>query len=159
MENNKSLKQEQEFNSLEHYFEKTKSSIRKEHQLQRLGDSTPVCIVCGYSAPEGLVKADRSLLEDHHLPALHVGPTVSLCRNCHAEQSEKQRDWPKPMFDANRSPLVTLAAFLRGLCEFLISMADHVLLWTTWLLQFDAVIPHHLLETCPPAPITNRQRR
>ncbi len=44
------------------------------------------CVICGFSNPAALRKANISLLEEHHIHGANVDDKtrVTLCRNCHA---------------------------------------------------------------------------
>jgi hypothetical protein len=116
------------------YSREQRKEIRREGHLQRLGSPQPACVVCGYSKPEALTRVSRSLLERHHIAGLGDGPTVWLCRNHHAELSDRQRDWPRAAQDRERPDQAKLAALLRGLAEFLILLAHELIQWSQWLL-------------------------
>lgn len=141
------------FNSIEDLKKVTKTNTRQEQRFQKLGTAKPVCAVCGYAKPEGMVTTNSSLLEAHHLAGRHEGITVLLCRNCHAELSEKQRDWPEETMKSSRTPLLTLSAFLQGVGEFLIHLGQHLIEWAKWLLDFDSHVDDEVYSTAPSAPI------
>src|SRR5260370_448753 len=66
--------------------------VRRLKRERKLGEN-PVCI-CGYSNPCSLRPVKRSLLENHHLFGKANDPeaTLILCRNCHGEITEANRD-------------------------------------------------------------------
>jgi hypothetical protein len=66
--------------------------VRRARRERDLGEN-PVCI-CGYSNPCSLKRLKRSLLEKHHLFGKANDPeaTLILCRNCHGEITEANRD-------------------------------------------------------------------
>lgn len=100
------------------YLANQRRETRMESHLQRLGSPDPTCCLCGYAAPEGLIKASRSLVEQHHLMGRHEGPWVYLCRNHHSELTNAQRDHDPRLFSPDRDEKTRLAALLRGLADF-----------------------------------------
>ena len=81
-------------------------AFREQRRRERFGDED-ACETCGLTTLEALNRVDahvvcacclalargREVLEVHHLAGRHDGPTVRVCANCHAELSERQRDW------------------------------------------------------------------
>ena len=68
--------------------------VRRAKSEIELGDN-PVCAKCGYSQQPRCLKAvKKSLLETHHIFGKANDPeaTVILCRNCHGEITESNRD-------------------------------------------------------------------
>lgn len=67
--------------------------VRRAKRERDLGEN-PVCTLCGYSNPYSLNRPNRSLLDDHHVFGKANDPdaTVVLCRNCHGEITEANRD-------------------------------------------------------------------
>ncbi|SEE46466.1 hypothetical protein SAMN05444161_5848 [Rhizobiales bacterium GAS191] len=68
------------------------SERRRQRALERLGTNNPRCVICG--------KANPHCLERHHiLGRTHGDETVIVCRNCHRELSDRQKDHPKQIGD------------------------------------------------------------
>lgn len=62
--------------------------IRLERTLERLGTRTPRCIHCGDDRPH--------CLEAHHIAGRKFDDdTVIVCRNCHRDLSDVQKDHPR----------------------------------------------------------------
>jgi hypothetical protein len=78
--------------------EKIKKEVRRAKRERELGEE-PICILCGYSKPYGLMVVTRSVFERHHPGAWQNdwGLTITVCRNCHWEQTETIRDEGIPM--------------------------------------------------------------
>lgn len=106
-----------------HAFE---SDLRTTRRGDRLG-AHPSCLLCGITTPEILVQAKRSLLEEHHVAGEVNDPTLTvlLCRNCHAEVTEGQRDAGVVLArDEGRHLLERVEAFLRGVGDFLVRLGQ-----------------------------------
>jgi len=71
---------------------------RKNRQRQRLG-ADAICVMCGQTNPDALMRIHRSLLERHHVFGVAHEPneTVIVCRNCHAGLSAAQQDDGVPL--------------------------------------------------------------
>lgn len=67
--------------------------VRRAKRERDLGEN-PVCTLCGYSDPYSLMRVKRSLLEIHHIFSKANDPdtTMILCRNCHGQITETNRD-------------------------------------------------------------------
>lgn len=104
--------------ALSKYLAGQRKGTRMESHLQRLGSPDPTCCLCGYAPPEGLIKANRALVERHHLMGRHEGLWVYLCRNHHAELTDSQHDHDPRLLAADRDERTRLAALLRGLADF-----------------------------------------
>ena len=100
---------------------------RRQRKLLALEDRNARCSRCGYNRPSGL--------ERHHIAGRkHHEETIVLCRNCHAESSDRQLDQfpfnrPQP-----RNELATIAFDLKGttdaielFLERLRESADHLI--------------------------------
>lgn len=63
-----------------------RNAARRARTARRFGPDA-ACLICGYSNPIGLVWADKTLLEEHHVlgAANNDDVRVPLCRNHHAE--------------------------------------------------------------------------
>lgn len=131
------------------YFDEQKELLRQEAQLQKLGSDKPVCCLCGYADPTGLIKADKTLLEKHHLAGRHEGPTVLVCRNCHAELTDVQQSDDKRFNSPDRTPLVTAAAFLEGLANFFKLLAITLTYLANWLFNLDVKIDEGIYSDLP----------
>lgn len=88
---------------------------RRQAAIERLGVNTPACVICGKNNP--------IVLEKHHLEGQAFGDTlVVVCRNCHRELSDVQKDHPDRITEIP-DPLEVIAHALLGLAdlfEFLI---------------------------------------
>jgi hypothetical protein len=76
--------------------------VRRARRERDLGEN-PACVLCCYSNPYSLMRVKRSLLEDHHIfpKANDPDATMILCRNCHGEITEANRDAGISMRKAN----------------------------------------------------------
>jgi hypothetical protein len=93
------------------------------------------CLLCAEESPEKLQQVGRSVLEAHHVLGEGIAPelTVVLCRNCHAEQTQRQLDagvelrWQRrTVLETAASVLVALGAFLLALGGWLLDLGHHV---------------------------------
>ncbi len=68
------------------------TAARQARRERRFGSGT-ACVRCGITTPETLVPMKRRFLEAHHVcgRANDDGPTVPVCRNCHAILTERQQ--------------------------------------------------------------------
>ena len=122
------------------------NDARRNRRQARLGDD-PTCVMCGYSKPEALVAGPSGLLEKHHAlgAANDPGLTMWVCRNCHAELTEGQRDAGVALDRGERHPLERIEAFLRAIADLLMRIADAA--WklaerlTGFMTQLDDTIP------------------
>jgi hypothetical protein len=73
--------------------ERIKREVRRAKRARQLGEN-PICILCGYSSPYGLTVLTRSVFERHHPLGWRNdwGLIITVCRNCHWEQTETIRD-------------------------------------------------------------------
>ena len=103
--------------------EKIERAVRRARRERELGKE-PVCILCGYSKPYALIPVTRAVFEKHHVVGWQNdwGLTVTLCRNCHWEQTETIRDAGISMSGGRDFP-ETLRKILRLLAIFLRSLA------------------------------------
>jgi hypothetical protein len=130
-----------EENTYADYRRRQRDEARREGHLQRLGEAHPVCTVCGYARPEGLVLMrrdallERGLLEQHSLEGRHEGLLVPVCRNHHAELSDEQYAWDSKLRTPDRDGPTRLAALLRGLAEFLMLVARELRNWSERILR------------------------
>ncbi len=89
--------------------------------------ASAVCCLCGATNPAVLRESRRSILEEHHLAgeANDASLTVTLCLNCHREQSSRQRGMGIELErDDGRTEVERLASFLRGLALFFAALAS-----------------------------------
>jgi hypothetical protein len=108
-----------------------RTELRKELRARRLGHDAS-CALCGKRNPEALRRLHRSLLEEHHLAgvASDSALTVTVCRNCHAELSESQRDHDLDLeHGRDRTALEAVEALLRGLALFVAKLAERLFEW------------------------------
>lgn len=86
-----------------------KREMRRQNALERLGTNNPRCHVCGKTNPH--------CLERHHIAGrAHANDTVIVCRNCHRELSDKQKDHPA-LKSPTSDPVERIAHFLLGLAD------------------------------------------
>lgn len=131
------------------YTEEQRKLLRNEKRLQKLGSDKPVCCLCGYADPISLIKADRTLLEKHHLAGRHEGPIVPLCRNCHAELTEIQQSEDRKFNAPERSPLEAAAAFLEGLAVVFRYLAESLAYLANWLFELNTRVEDGTYEGLP----------
>ncbi|MFN8675492.1 MAG: hypothetical protein U0Z70_03850 [Thermomicrobiales bacterium] len=127
-----------------------KSDARRAQRSRTLGPNA-ACVLCGYRNPEALLQRPCALLEAHHVCARANDPelTVILCRNCHAEVTERQRiagvsfGTPATLLHQLLAALVSLAVFLLDLGQrmqtwtvalqaFLVRLDQELPTWRTW---------------------------
>ncbi|WP_293881252.1 hypothetical protein [Sphingomonas sp.] len=84
---------------------------RKLRRCEQLGTNEPRCGLCG--------NPDWRCIEQHHVADHDCDDmTVLLCRNCHRQMSDAQRD--QPAFDPNADFMLhTIGRFLLGLADML----------------------------------------
>jgi hypothetical protein len=82
--------------------------LRAAHR--RLGSPRPVCVICGYDKPHGLER-------EHPAGRKHDDTTIFMCRNCHAERSERQREQPRGGADP-RNVFEVLGRWLLSMAEY-----------------------------------------
>ena len=84
---------------------------RKQQRLERLGTNNPRCPGCG--------ETRWYCFDAHHIAGRRYDDTiVSLCLNCHAEQSEFQKDHPATI-SSPPDPLERIGHFLLGVADLL----------------------------------------
>lgn len=91
---------------------------RKQRRLEALGSADPRCGICGMN--------DWRCLEEHHV-ADHGRDetTVNLCRNCHRQRSDDQKDHPR--FNPAKDPLLdAIGHFMLGLADMLRDVIDRL---------------------------------
>jgi hypothetical protein len=100
------------------------AETRRAKRERVLGEDA-ACVMCGLGTIESLIAVDRNVLEAHHIVgrANDGDLTVPMCRNCHAEITERYRDAGVPL---NRPPtlLHRLAAMLRAFGAMLIAIGQ-----------------------------------
>jgi len=113
-----------------------KTAARRAARERRLGADAS-CALCGYAAPDALIAAARTLLEDHHAVgrANDGALTVPLCRNCHAELTEECRARGASMAKP-RTLLDKLVAILRALGAFFRTLGEKFLEWAEQVARF-----------------------
>jgi hypothetical protein len=109
--------------------------VRGLRRQRRLGGGA-ACVICGETVPVVLLRARRSLLEQHHIggDANDSGLTVVVCRNHHAVLTEAGRVSGIALDRrAERSSLERLEAVLRGLADFFELLARTLRYWAVEL--------------------------
>ena len=84
---------------------------RRRKHLERLGFDNPQCLFCGESDV-------RCLELDHIAGRAHSEDVWVLCRNCHAQRTDLQKDHPPKVADPTDRAEV-IGRFLEGLADFL----------------------------------------
>lgn len=87
---------------------------RKQTRLAKLGTSNPICLVCRESRWQ--------CLELHHVAGKkHSDELVVLCKNCHAIESDRQKDQPDASIQSSR--IESIGYQLLGLAGFFQQLA------------------------------------
>jgi hypothetical protein len=120
---------------------------RREDRLRALGTRNPRCSAsgCEENDPFALTGADpailcrehlaktqgRARIEQHHPGGRHNDPlTVPIPGNDHAALSELQAQWPEETLrNPDQSPLLRIAAILRGWLDILQTVIDRGVRW------------------------------
>ncbi len=93
----------------------TPEEERREQDCKRLRTRHPICIKCGYD------KHPAALELAHMVPKSIHDDGGALCRNCHREESDAEKDYPyspetdNPMMETIGRYLMALAAWFRGI--------------------------------------------
>ncbi|MCH7688322.1 MAG: hypothetical protein IH899_16850 [Planctomycetes bacterium] len=123
---------------------------RKRRAARRVGLNAQCA--CGEKRPEALIagsnpiicavckrrKEDKTTVDSHHVAGKANSPiTIPVPVNDHrAELSVAQQDWPKQTREnPNRSPLLAVAAGIRGFVDYMIYLAKKFLLWGAEMLE------------------------
>ena len=92
---------------------------RKQKALNHLETRKPVCTGCG--------EMDWRCFEAHHIAGQdHHDDTALICRNCHAEVTDSQKDHPVDT-DGQDTQLATIGHYLFGLSDLFRLIADTLL--------------------------------
>ncbi len=85
---------------------------RKQRRLEVLGTNTPRCGTCGHNRWQSI--------EKHHPSGIarDKETTLLICRNCHRQLSDDQRDHPAFNPDADKA-LDMIGHFMLGLADML----------------------------------------
>lgn len=105
------------------------------------GTTRPACSVCGVTDPVMIVTGKtRTVIEQHHVAGRTAVPavTVPLCRNHHAEQTERLRVLGVPMVYPEGGPdwASVLASVLSGIGALLTVCGDVLTALGAWLPRF-----------------------
>lgn len=95
----------------------TSEKRRNQRKINELGTPAARCEICQADDLPALTKI--TLLEEHHIPGHHEGETIIVCRNCHANLTAKQTDWPQELFSDERNEIMVAVAFFLGLAAIL----------------------------------------
>ena len=100
------------------------NDIRKRRWTRRFGPK-PICVLCRFDRPEGLVLVPWSMIEGHHVFGKAHNPDVKvpICRNCHAIVTELNRRTGVSM-DPPADLLEHVIAVLRALGTFFPLVGD-----------------------------------
>ena len=102
--------------------------------LKAFGTTRPECVVCGISDPVVIVRPERTMIENHHIGGKAAsGITVPLCRNHHAQQTEKLLAQGVPMrYDHDQEAFESVGAVLIGIGSLLESLAPVLIAVGRW---------------------------
>ena len=115
------------------------------------GESRPAALIAG-SDPTVCAECKRhregkSRYDNHHVAGKANHPcTIPVPANDHcAILSEDQYDWPKRTREnPDRSPLIAIAACIRGVCSTIMYFLEHLLLTIPeYLEKLDAFLTHY----------------
>lgn len=113
--------------------EGNKCACGEDRPQALIGDSDPlICAACDRR------KKGRRKTDEHHIAGRANNPmTISVPVNDHrAELSTAQYGWPaKTLQNAERSPLLSGAAHIRGLADIFVFLLEHLLLWVAEVLE------------------------
>ncbi len=107
---------------------------RLERVFRRLGTRNPVCIGCGYS------KSPFALELAHIAPKKFHDDVAILCRNCHREQSDAEKDFAYA-HETDNPKMETIGRYLLGLSEFFLLIARATSEFGRWLVENAAHVP------------------
>ncbi len=97
--------------------EKRKEARRRQAH-ERLGSANFRCVICG--------KGNPHCLELHHVAGRKFGnELVPVCRNCHSELSDDQKDHPRPISD-DPGLLERIGHYLHGFADMLALAAERL---------------------------------
>ena len=123
------------------------NDARRARRQRKLGTDA-ACLRCGTTTPEVLLRANRSLLDDHHVVgrAHDVALTVPLCRNCHAILTEGQLAHGVDLrHGQERTAPEMVAAILDALAAFFYALAEAASRWAGQLRDHIEALDAH----CP----------
>lgn len=109
---------------------------RLEQKYRKLGTRDPICAGCGYrNSPFAFEQA-------HVVPRRYGDETVLLCRNCHREQSDGEKDYPYEPTTPNPK-METIGRYLVAVADFLKMIAGTLADYGLWLMnQAKHVLPY-----------------
>lgn len=94
---------------------------RRNTAARRLGSDRAMCLICGNTNPHVLSRGEG----DHLAGEKFAEDTAFVCRNCHAERSELQREQPAGAACGSRgahgpppNPLEVIGRWLLGMAEY-----------------------------------------
>lgn len=125
------------------------NATRKAKRIRKIGPDA-VCVLCGETRPEVLIRVPWSFLhQNHHVvgEANDAKLTAVLCLNCHAKETELQRLHGVNLYrDRMRTLPEILVSILRAVAAFLHSLADRFEDWAERLAAFIAALDAHFPE-------------
>jgi hypothetical protein len=98
-----------------------KREARRRRQLENLGFDDPRCVFCGNDNP-------FCLELDHVAGRAHDETVWPVCRNCHAERTNLQKDHP-PKGPDPKAPDEVIGRFLLGLADFFEMLIEKLRYW------------------------------
>ena len=109
---------------------------RLEQKYRKLGTREPICAGCGYR------KSPYAFEHAHVVPRKYGDETVLLCRNCHREQSDGEKDHSYEPTTANPK-METIGRYLVAVADFLKMIANTLADYGAWLMdQAKHVLPY-----------------
>ncbi len=106
----------------------TPEDERREQDYKRLRTRNPVCVLCGYD------KHPAALELAHIAPKGFHDDGAALCRNCHREISDGEKDYPYSP-ETNNTKMETIGRYLLALAEWFRGIASTLEGFGQWLLE------------------------
>ena len=121
----------------------TDKSKRMQRKINELGIDAH-CVLCGEKSVTVLEKIKfnnlpqkaNSFFEEHHIAGCHEGETLTICRNCHAQLTDEQLDYPERLLQKNREPEMKAISFFMGISGILFLIASFCAIHAKTLYDF-----------------------
>jgi hypothetical protein len=114
------------------------NDARQARRQRHLGHNN-VCVFCGASDPDALLRVRRLVLEEDHVVgrANDRDLTIVICRNCHAKKHARMRAAGVQLEQSpHRTVIVLLIAILASLGAFFSMLAESLSEWADRLTVF-----------------------
>lgn len=114
------------------------TEARKWARLNKLGTTSPVCLICG--------ETDDRCLERHHMGGRKYNDLIGiLCSSCHDKASDKQKDHPGTCA-GKPSELECIGRLLLGLANFFEMLAVQLIRFGQYLIELATGAAYQLQE-------------